>query len=100
MRKVFIPTILWLVFFCHASVPGVRAQGCSFENRGYFDGQSVCQYGTMMKCTGGSWTQTGEPCSTDDESERVRQPDASDAYAVEEPEQPEVPEVEVPPATE
>jgi hypothetical protein len=100
MRKLFFPTVLWLALLCHAAVPGVRAQGCSFENRGYFEGQTVCQYGTMMKCSGGSWAQTGDPCAEPDESERVGQPGAANPYAVEMPEQPEVPEVEVPPVTE
>jgi hypothetical protein len=101
MRKLFLPTVLWLALFCLVAVSDVRAQGCSFENRAYFDGQTVCQYGSMMKCSGDSWTQTGDVCTEDDESERVRQPGATaNPYAVEMPDQPEVPEVEVPPASE
>ena len=100
MKKLFFPIVFWLALFCHAAVPAVQAQGCNFEDRLYFEGQSVCQYGSLMKCSGGSWTQTGNPCSATDESERTGQPRAGNPGAAQAPEQPRVPQIpDVPPAT-
>ena len=100
MKKLFFSTVFGLALFCHAAVPAAHAQGCNFEDHLYFEGQSMCQYGSLMKCSGGSWTQTGNPCSVTDESERTGQPRAGNPGAAQAPEQPRVPQVpDVPPAT-
>lgn len=86
---------------CFATVPSALGQGCSFENRGYFEGQVVCQDGSEMKCTNGGWEQTGNACSAMDENEEVNQPGADGPGEVQMPEEPQVPEVPaIPPATE
>jgi hypothetical protein len=101
MKRFFTPAGLSLVLFSFLIVPGANAQGCTFENKGYFDGQMVCQYGTQMKCVGGSWAQTGDECADGDAGGEVKQPDVTDPGEVQMPDEPQAPdEPGVPPATE
>jgi len=74
-------------------------EGCSFENRAYFEGQAVCQSGLRMKCVNGGWVQTGLPCSDEGEY-RVKQPEAGSPRSLEQPQVPAVQQPDVPPAAE
>jgi hypothetical protein len=101
MKRPFNLMALCFLLSSFADVPGALGEGCSFENRAYFEGQVVCQDGSEMKCTEGGWEQTGNPCSGLDESEEVDQPEVGGPAEVQMPEEPQVPEVpEIPPATE
>ena len=100
MKRLSSLVALSIFLSTFANLSGAYGQGCTFENRGYFEGQVVCQAGSEMRCTADGWAQTGNPCSGADESEEVQQPEAEAPPEVEMPEEPQVPEVEVPPVTE
>ena len=100
-KRYFIPASLSLVLFSCLIVPRAEAQGCTFEDKGYFEGQTACQYGSLMKCVGSSWVDTGSECANSDADENVQQPDAAGPGDVQMPDEPQAPAVpDVPPAEE
>jgi hypothetical protein len=101
MRQFFVGAGSTLVLLSCLVVSRADAQGCTFEDKGYFDGQSVCQYGTLMKCVGSSWVDTGSECSNTDVEENVQQPGVAGPGNVQMPAQPQAPaEPAVPPVSE
>jgi len=90
MKRIL--ALLWLVSAV-ANVPAAFGQGCTYENQGYFEGQVVCQSGSEMKCHGGEWEQTGNPCYGSGEKLKVDEREANGPADVEMPRDVAVPEV-------